>query len=166
MSSPPRYPHFLAPLLLALSFFLLSPTLAHAQMSEPISLPTIIGYVKTLEQRLELREKQAKAQVIYWQNIVAALKQENENDNTCSIELLAKLEAAQAELSKSQTAYAATVNLLALSDQAFSDYKTTSERQIKGLELQLRLYKSASIIVSVSLAATGIYILGDRLEWW
>jgi hypothetical protein len=41
-----------------------------------------------------------------------------------------------------------------------------TEGQIKALELQVRLYKSASVVVTVSLAATGVYIIGNRLELW
>jgi len=139
---------------------------AHGQTQEPPSLPTIIGYVAILEQRLESRESQAKAQVTYWQNTVDALTQEIANDKTRSIELSEALTKAQSELSKSQTAYAEIVSLLASSDKALSDYKRTSESQIKALELQVRLYKSASVVVTVSLVATGVYIIGNRLELW
>ncbi len=156
----------LDPPLLVLSFCLLLATPAPAQQSESPSLPTIIGYVQTLEARLESREAQAKAQVIYWQNTVDALKRETGKDRQSSIESSKKLSKAQAELSKSQTAYKETVTLLALSDRALNDYIVISEKQIRGLELKLRVSRYTGTVVSLSLAATGVYIIGDKLGLW
>lgn len=143
-------------------FFLIGVATAHGQASASAPTMTLSQLLTVADEsltRLETRLQERKQQIESLQSDLLTLQIQLAEASTLAAQSQAALTETSTSLASLETRYEALSKQLA-------DYRATTESQIKGLELQLRLYKSASVVVTASLAATGIYILGDRLEWW
>jgi len=109
--------------------------------------------------RLETRLQERKAQIESLQIDLLTLQIQLAEASTLAAQSQSELTATSASLQSLEARYDRLSKQLA-------DYRLETESQIKALELQVRLYKSASIVVTVSLSATVVYIIGDRLELW
>jgi|WetSurMetagenome_2_1015567.scaffolds.fasta_scaffold265013_1 chromosome segregation ATPase len=123
----------------------------------------------TLRQRLETRKTQAQAQVESWQNIVAQLRSENENDKKQSAESSEKLAKAKAELKKSQADLAAISKLLDASKQDtanlsmdFENYKHLAEAEMRSKVRELWLWRAATALAVLF----GGYEAGRAQGWF
>jgi len=109
--------------------------------------------------RLETRLQERKAQIESLQIDLLTLQIQLAEASTLAAQSQSELTATSASLQSLEARYDRLSKQLA-------DYRLETESQIKALELQVRLYKSASIVVTVSLSATVVYIIGGRLELW
>lgn len=143
-------------------FFLIGAATAHGQTSDAAPTMTLSQLLTVADEsltRLETRLQGRKQQIESLQSDLLTLQIQLAEASTLAAQ-------SQADLTETSTSLASLEKRYEALSKQLADYRATTESQIKGLELQLRIYKSASIVVSVSLAATGIYIIGDRLEWW
>jgi hypothetical protein len=140
-----------------------APTMPAA--SQPISILGIaqnsLADSQTLVSRLTERKAQALKQIEAWQTIVAALKQEIENDKQNSIDLSAKLAKAEAALATSQAALTETSSSLDASKAAFaalsldfSAYKAAAEAEIRAHSLALGLWRAGALAAVSCVAGT------------
>jgi hypothetical protein len=151
---------------LALFFFLATALSATAQTALPQSPQTTQEYATLLVSRLEARKIQAEKQVTYWTSIIESLKSENAKDKQSSIESSAQREKAEAELKKSQADLTEISRLLELSRSDFEAYKTETQKQISGLTIEVKAYKTAArIAVPTAVIAVGV-IAGRLIGWW
>jgi len=123
----------------------------------------------TLTQRLIVRESQAKAQVESWQNTLAQLKKEKEQDKQESMELSIRLAKAEAELLKSQTDLVEISKLLDDSkadvvrlSKDFDDYKIANEAKIAKQAVEIMVYKGITIGITIA-GALGCGYLGGHI---
>jgi DNA repair exonuclease SbcCD ATPase subunit len=99
----------------------------------------------SLRERLESRKIQVEAQVIYWQNIAEALRQEKLKDKQESKDLLDKLDKAESELSRLRAELTEISRLLDESKSiqgelkiGFENYKKESDAKIKRLDRKVK----------------------------
>ena len=135
---------------------------AHGQTSETAPTMTLSQLLQTADAsltRLETRLQERKAQIESLQIDLLTLQIQLAEASTLAAQSQSELTATSASLQSLEARYDRLSKQLA-------DYRLETESQIKALELQVRLYKSASIVVTVSLSATVVYIIGGRLELW
>jgi len=116
----------------------------------------------SLRGRLELRKIQVEAQVIYWQNIAEALRQEKLKDKQESKDLSDKLDKAESELLRLRAELTEISRLLDESKSiqgelkiGFENYKKESDAKIKRLD---RKVKALTVIA-------GILVVGSASGW-
>lgn len=134
-----------------------APSLGNPTELPALSLQSMIKYSENLEERLILREAQAKAQVIYWQNTVDALTKENARDKQKSKESSELLEAARLELSKSLTAYAEIFRWHEALEKTFKDYREASEAEKAASEREKKRLKWIAALGIGTGAALGVW---------
>ena len=135
---------------------------AHGQTSESAPTMTLSQLLQTADAsltRLETRLTERKSQIESLQIDLLALQIQLAEASTLAEQSQSELTATSTSLQSLEARYDRLSKQLA-------DYRLETESQIKALELQVRLYKSASVVVTVSLVATGVYIIGNRLELW
>ena len=162
MRSHFRSEHLWALLLSFAFLFLIGAATAHGQTSENAPTMTLSQLLQTADAsltRLEIRLTERKAQIESLQADLLALQIQLAEASTLAAQSQSELTETLVSLQSLETRYKMLSKQLA-------DYRSEMESQIKALELQLRLYKSASIVVTVSLSATVVYIIGGRLELW
>jgi DNA repair exonuclease SbcCD ATPase subunit len=116
----------------------------------------------SLRERLESRKIQVEAQVIYWQNIAEALRQEKLKDKQESKDLSDKLDKAESELSRLRAELTEISRLLDESKiiqselkLGFENYKKESDKQIKRLDRKVKALTWIAGILVVG-AASGL----------
>ena len=132
------------------------------QTSETAPTMTLSQLLQTADAsltRLETRLQERKAQIESLQIDLLTLQIQLAEASTLAAQSQSELTETSPSLQSLEARYDRLSKQLA-------DYRLETESQIKALELQVRLYKSASIVVTVSLSATVVYIIGDRLELW
>lgn len=161
--SLPRYAlRFLVPLSLAVFLFLALPASASGQTSANSSTMTLSQLLQIADEsltKLESRLQERKQQVESLQSELLILKIQLDE----ALTLAEKSQADLMEISKKLESLTKRYEALSMQLEA---YRVESEKQIKALELQLRFYKSAGAVALISLSASGVYILGDKLGWW
>lgn len=162
MRSHFRSEHLWALLLAFVFFFLIGAATAHGQTSENAPTMTLSQLLQTADEsltRLESRLTERKEQIESLQADLLALQIQLAEASTLAEQSQSALTETSTSLQSLETRYETLSKHLA-------DYRAETEAQIKALELRVKFYKSAGVVVTVSLSATVVYIIGDRLEWW